>query len=70
MLEDMKQDAENKLTKNDNLKYEYKINMNSLVGLLKLKMVEIAIENDDEKREKLYMTLLSKMQTLSDSDKA
>ena len=66
----MKQDAENKLTKNDNLKYEYKINMNSLVGLLKLKMVEIAIENDDEKREKLYMTLLSKMQTLSDSDKA
>lgn len=62
MLEDMKQDAENKLAKNDNLKYEYKINMNSLVGLFKLKMIEIAIEDDDEKREKLYMTLLSKMQ--------
>lgn len=62
MLEDMKQDAESNLTKNDGLKYEYKINMNSLVGLFKLKMIEIAIEDDDEKREKLYMTLLSKMQ--------
>lgn len=62
MLEDMKQDAECKLTKNDNLKYKYKINMNSLVGLFKLKMIEIAIEDDDEKREKLYTTLLSKMQ--------
>lgn len=55
-------DAESKLIKNDNLKYEYKINMNSLVGLFKLKMIEIAIEDDDEKREKLYTTLLSKMQ--------
>ena len=62
MLEDMKQDAESNLTKNDGLKYEYKINMNSLVGLFKLKMIEIAIEDDDEKREKLYMILLSKMQ--------
>lgn len=62
MLKDMKQDAESKLTKNDNLKYEYKINMNSLVGLFKLKMIEIAIEDDEEKREKLYMTLISKMQ--------
>lgn len=58
----MKQDAESKLTKNGNLKYEYKINMNSLVGLFKLKMIEIAIEDDDVKREKLYMTLISKMQ--------
>lgn len=62
MLEDMKQDAESQLTKNGDLKYEYKINMNSLVGLFKLKMIEIAIEDDDVKREKLYMTLLSKMQ--------
>ena len=62
MLEDMKQYAESNLTKNYGLKYEYKINMNSLVGLFKLKMIEIAIEDDDEKREKLYMTLLSKMQ--------
>lgn len=62
MLEDMKQDAESQLTKNGDLKYEYKINMNSLVGLFKLKMIEIAIEDDDVKRKKLYMTLLSKMQ--------
>ena len=36
--------------------------MNSLVGLLKLKIVEIAIEEDDKKRERLYKTLISKMQ--------
>lgn len=62
MLEDMKQDAENMKAKNDKLKYEYKINMNSLIGLFKLKIIEIAIEDDDEKREKLYTTLLLKMQ--------
>ena len=62
MLEDMKQDEENMKAKNDKLKYEYKINMNSLIGLFKLKIIEIAIEDDDEKREKLYTTLLLKMQ--------
>lgn len=62
MLEDIKQDAEENLAKKENLKYEYKINMNSLVGLLKLKIVEIAIEEDDKKRERLYKTLISKMQ--------
>lgn len=62
MLEDMKQDAESTITKKDNLKYEYKINMNSLVGLFKLKMIEIAIEDNDEKREQLYMMLISKIQ--------
>ena len=62
MLEDMKQDAEENLTKKENLKYEYKINMNSLVGLFKLKIIEIAIEVDDKKREQLYMTLIAKMQ--------
>lgn len=62
MLEDMKQDAEKDLTQKENLKYEYKINMNSLVGLFKLKVIEIAIEENDEKREQLYMVLLSKMQ--------
>ena len=48
--------------KKDKLKYEYKVNMNSLIGLFKLKIIEIAIEDDDEKREKLYTTLLLKMQ--------
>lgn len=36
--------------------------MNSLIGLFKLKIIEIAIEDDDEKREKLYTILILKMQ--------
>ena len=37
--------------------------MNSLVGLFKLKMIEIVIEDDDgKKREAIYVTLLLKMQ--------
>lgn len=61
MLEDIKKDAGEEVKTNENNKYEYKINMNCLVGLFKSKIIEIAIETDDEKREKLYLTLLSKI---------
>lgn len=61
MLEDIKKDAGEDVKTNKNNKYEYKINMNCLVGLFKNKIIEIAIEEDDKKREKLYLTLLSKI---------
>lgn len=61
MLEDIKKDAGEEVKTNENNKYEYKINMNCLVGLFKNKIIEIAIETDDKKREKLYLTLLSKI---------
>lgn len=61
MLEDIKKDAGKEIKTNINNKYEYKINMNCLVGLFKSKIIEIAIETDDKKREKLYLTLLSKI---------
>lgn len=61
MLEDLKKDAGKPANSSKNLKYEYKINMNCLVGLFKLKIIEIAIEEDDRKREKLYLTILQKI---------
>lgn len=61
MLEDIKKDAGEEIKANSNNKYEYKINMNCMVGLFKSKIIEIAVEENDEKREKLYLTLLSKI---------
>ena len=46
----------------DGIKYEYKINMNCLIGLFRNKMIEIAIEKDDEIRKNLYLTLINKLQ--------
>lgn len=61
MLEDLKKDAGKVSDSKTNLKYEYKINMNCLVGLFKMKIIEIAVESDDKQREKLYLTLLTKI---------
>lgn len=35
--------------------------MNCLMGLFKIKIIEVTIETDDKKREKLYLTLLTKI---------
>ena len=40
-----------------NLKYEYKINKNILVGKLKNSLIEILLEDDDEKKTILYARL-------------
>lgn len=62
MLEDLKKDASIHLKTKNDLKYEYKINMNCLIGLFRNKMIEIAIEKDDEIRKNLYLTLINKIQ--------
>ena len=63
ILEDLKKDAREIITLKTKVKYEYKINMNCLIWLFNIKMIEIAIENNDEKRKKLHLTLLRKIKT-------
>lgn len=60
MVEDLRNDS-NKVVKDnkkENLKYEYKINMNILVGTFREYMIKIAVEEDDDKRRKMYTYML------------
>ena len=56
-LEDIKNQMNNDISNNKNNKYQYKINMNILVGTLKKNLIEIInsdLENLDDEIEKLY----------------
>lgn len=60
MVEDLRNDS-NKVVKDnkkENLKYEYKVNMNILVGTFREYMIKIAVEEDDDKRRKMYTYML------------
>lgn len=60
MVEDLRNDS-NKVVKDnkkENLKYEYKVNMNILVGTFREYMIKIAVEDDDDKRRKMYTYML------------
>lgn len=63
MLEDLKNDAnkELELKKNKELKYEYKVNINILIGTFRSYMIKIAIEEDDAKREKMYTYMMEEI---------
>ena len=45
-----------------NLKYEYKINKNILVGKLKDSLIEMLLEQDDEKKDLLYTRFVKEVQ--------
>lgn len=63
MVEDLRNDS-NKVVKDnkkENLKYEYKVNMNILVGTFREYMIKIAVEDDDEKRQKMYTYMLDEI---------
>lgn len=59
----IEQDAQEEVqAQNSNRKYdEYKINHNILVGKLKNKLVEVLLEDDDEKREVMYRRLVDEL---------
>ena len=47
--------------KKENLKYEYKVNMNILVGTFREYVIKIAIEEDDDERRKMYTHMLDEI---------
>lgn len=63
MVEDLRNDSNKvvKENKKENLKYEYKVNMNILVGTFREYMIMIAIEEDDDKRRKMYTDMLDEI---------
>lgn len=63
MVEDLRNDSNRvvKDNKKENLKYEYKVNMNILVGTFREYVVKIAIEEDDDKRRKMYTYMLDEI---------
>ena len=63
MVEDLKNDANKELEVNRNkeLKYEYKVNINILVGTLRTYMIKIALEEDDEKRRQMYLYMMEEI---------
>ena len=63
MVEDLRNDS-NKVVENnkkENLKYEYKVNMNILVGTFREYMIKIAVEEDDDKRKIMYTYMLDEI---------
>lgn len=58
------QEAEEELREESikkSLKYEYKINKNILVGKLKNSIIEMLLENDDDKKELLYAKFIEEI---------
>ncbi len=63
MIEDLKNGANEELKEDGtkNLKYEYKVNTNILIGTFREYMIKIAIENDPDKRRLLYKHMLDEI---------
>jgi len=63
MVEDLRNDSNKvvKENKKENLKYEYKVNMNILVGTFREYMIKIAVEEDDDRRRKMYTSMLDEI---------
>jgi len=63
MIEDLKNDANKELdvNKNSELKYEYKINVNILIGTFREYIIKIAIEENSEKRKRMYEYMLEEI---------
>ena len=63
MIEDLKNDAnkELELNKKPELKYEYKINVNILIGTFREYIIKIVIEEDSVKRKRMYEYMLEEI---------
>ncbi|EOR27510.1 transposase ISLbp1 [Clostridium sartagoforme AAU1] len=63
MVEDLKNDANSQLqeNKNENLKYDYKVNMNILIGTFREYVLKIALEDDNDNRRVLYTSMLEEI---------
>jgi hypothetical protein len=63
MVEDLRNDSNKVVEENkkENLKYEYKVNMNILVGTFREYMIKIAVEEDDDKRRQMYTYMLDEI---------
>lgn len=63
MAEDLKNEANSEvnLNKSENLKYDYKVNLNVLIGTFRGYMVKIALEEDDIKRKTLYTFMMEEI---------
>lgn len=63
MVEDLKNDANKELEqkKDRQHKYEYKVNINILIGTFREYLIKIAIEEDNVKRKQLYEYMLEEI---------
>lgn len=61
MVMDMKRDAGERIEKNPKKKYEYKVNMNILVGIFRKRFIDIVIMRDKKKRSKAYMEMIDEI---------
>lgn len=63
MIEDLKNDANKELesSKNSELKYEYKINVNILIGTFREYIIKITIEENSVKRKRMYEYMLEEI---------
>lgn len=63
MLEDLRHDADNvvKDKNNKGKKYDYKVNMNILVGTFRSYVIMLTLEEDDIKRQKMYMSMIDEI---------
>lgn len=60
----IEQDAQEELRERNsdkNLKHEYKVNKNILIGKLKFNLIEILLEDDNEKRHLMYENLIAEI---------
>ncbi len=61
MIEDLKRDAEEELTKRPELKYEYKVNMNVLAGIYKKKFIDVLMAPNAEESSRRYMKMIEEI---------
>jgi hypothetical protein len=63
MVEDLKNDANKEIEIKDDkkLKYEYKVNINILIGTFREYMIKIAIETDEVKRRHMYTCMMEEI---------
>jgi len=60
MAEDLRRDANSKLSAKEakNLKYDYKVNMNILIGTFREYLIMIFVEKDDVKKTEMYKYMI------------
>lgn len=63
MAEDIRKEANDKIDVNNKseIKYEYKVNMNVLVGTFREYLIMVLLEDDEDKAEKMYNNMIDEI---------
>ena len=61
MVMDLKRDAGERIENNPKKKYEYKVNMNILVGIFRKRFIDIVIMEDKKKRSETYRKMIDEI---------